>query len=126
MSLPSLPSGSTVAASGFGAPQFVQMKFILPPPLRHIRVRKNSETDLLGDGRRWGMLKYANVRLRGRQMRVAYRSNKGDSSGSEIEWWFADLTDQEREQLCVTAREESAIFRQIREGVAVNPLNNGT
>ena len=59
-------------------------------------------------------------------MRVAYRSNKGDSSGSEIEWWFADLTDQEREQLCVTAREEPAIFRQIREGVAVNPLNNGT
>jgi hypothetical protein len=45
------------------------------------------------------MLKYASVRFRGRQMRVAYRPGPSDSPGSEIEWWFADLTDQEGEQL---------------------------
>jgi hypothetical protein len=38
-------------------------------------------------------------------------------SGSEVEWWFADLTDQEAEQLYVTAREEVAILRQVREEV---------
>jgi hypothetical protein len=62
------------------------------------------------------MLKYASVRFRGTQLRVAYRLNKSDSPRSEIEWWFADLSDQESEQLYVTAREEAAIVRQIREG----------
>jgi hypothetical protein len=60
------------------------------------------------------MLKYASVRFRGTQMRVAYRLNKSDSPGSE--WWFADLTDPEGEQLYVTAREEAAIRKQICEG----------
>jgi hypothetical protein len=62
------------------------------------------------------MLKYASVRFRGRQMRVAYRLPPSDSPGSEIRWWFADLTDQEGEQLYVTAREEAAILRQLRDG----------
>jgi hypothetical protein len=61
------------------------------------------------------MLKYASVRFRGKQMRVAYRPPPSDSPGS-VEWWFADLTDQEGEQLYITAREEAAILRQIREG----------
>ena len=34
----------------------------------------------------------------------------------EVEWWFADLTAREREQLFVTPREEVAILRQIRTG----------
>jgi len=60
------------------------------------------------------MLKYASVRFRGKQMRVAYRPGPSDSPGS-VEWWFADLTDQEGEHLYVTAREEAAILRRIRE-----------
>jgi hypothetical protein len=35
---------------------------------------------------------------------------------AEVEWWFADLTAREREQLYVTPREEVAILRQIRSG----------
>jgi len=62
------------------------------------------------------MLKYTSVRFRGRQMRVAYRLAPSDNLGSEIEWWFADLTDQEGEQLYVTAREVAAILRQLRDG----------
>ena len=62
------------------------------------------------------MLKYASVRFRGRQMRVAYRLAASDSPGSGIEWWFADLTDQEGEELYVTAREEATILRQLRDG----------
>jgi hypothetical protein len=72
------------------------------------------------------MLKYASIRFRGTQMRVAYSLNKSNSPGSEIEWWFADLTDQEGQQLYVTAREEAAILRQIREGVVDKLLNSGT
>jgi hypothetical protein len=60
-------------------------------------------------------LKYASVRFRGKQMRVAYKPSPSDSPGS-VELWFADLTDHEGEQLYVTAREEAAILRQIREG----------
>ena len=66
------------------------------------------------------MLKYASVRFRGKQMRVAYKPDPSDSPSS-VEWWFADLTDQEGEQLYVTAREEAAILRQIREGGSGHP-----
>ena len=72
------------------------------------------------------MLKYASVRFRGRQMRVAYTPNKSESSRSEIEWWFADLTKQEGERLRVTAREEAAIVRQICDGIADKLLDNDT
>ena len=71
------------------------------------------------------MLKYASVRFRGRQMRVAYRPGPSGSPGSEIEWWFADLTDQEVEQLYVTTREEAAILRQIRDGLVDKLVTSG-
>jgi hypothetical protein len=58
------------------------------------------------------MPKYAMVTIRGKQMRVAYRP----SPIVDVEWWFADLTSQERDQLYVTPREEVAILRQIRAG----------
>jgi hypothetical protein len=65
------------------------------------------------------MPKYAMVRFRGEQMRVAYRPSPsalscGPSPSAEVEWWFADLTAQEADQLYVTPREEAAILRQIR------------
>jgi hypothetical protein len=67
------------------------------------------------------MLKYTMVRFRGRQLRVAYTRSPGDlcrlSPGSEVGWWFADLSDQEARQLYVTAREEVAILRQVRQEV---------
>jgi hypothetical protein len=97
----------------------------LPQP-RHTRVQKIRK---LIESRGWGtlcMLKYASVRFRGRQMRVAYRPGPSDSPGLEIEWWFADLTDQEVEQLYVTTREEAAILRQIRERLVDKLLNSGT
>ena len=65
------------------------------------------------------MPKYAMVRFRGRQMRVAYKpsfSAFASSPNAELDWWFADLTAQEGEQLYVTPREEVAILRQIRSG----------
>jgi hypothetical protein len=65
------------------------------------------------------MPKYAMVRFRGKEMRVGYRpsfSAFACSPNAEVEWWFADLTAQEREQLYVAPREKVAILRQIRHG----------
>jgi hypothetical protein len=59
------------------------------------------------------MLKYASVRFRDKQMRVAHRPSPSDSRGS-VEQWL-DLIGQEGEQLYVTAREEAADLRQLRE-----------
>jgi len=46
--------------------------------------------------------------LRRRQMRIAHRTNQvtlgGVSPGSDVEWSFADLPDNEVEQFYVTAR----------------------
>jgi hypothetical protein len=63
------------------------------------------------------MPNYAMVRFRGNEMRVAYRpsfSAFACSRNAEVDWWFADLTTRESEQLRVTPREEVAILRQIR------------
>jgi hypothetical protein len=54
------------------------------------------------------MPKYAMVRFRGKEMRVAYQpsfSALASGSNAELDWWFADLTTQERDQLYVTLRE---------------------
>jgi hypothetical protein len=64
------------------------------------------------------MPKYAMVTFRGKQVRVTYDPSPRACSrldpSAEVEWWFADLTAGEREQLYVTPREEVAILRQIR------------
>jgi hypothetical protein len=65
------------------------------------------------------MPKYAMARFRGKEMRVTYQpsfSAFASDSNAELDWWFADLTAQEREQLYVTSREEVSILRQIRGG----------
>jgi hypothetical protein len=65
------------------------------------------------------MPKYAMVRFRGKEMRVAYQpsfSALARGPNAELDWWFDDLTTQEREQLYVTPREEVSILRQIRGG----------
>jgi hypothetical protein len=63
-----------------------------------------------GNGKTLRIVKYASVRFRGKQMPVADRPGPVTSPGS-VERWFADLTDRESEQLCVTSREEAAILR---------------
>jgi len=50
------------------------------------------------------------VRFRGETMRVAFRPGPND----EIEWWFADLSTEERQALYVSPQEKVAIVRQIR------------
>jgi hypothetical protein len=66
------------------------------------------------------MPRYATVTFRGKQMRVTYDPSPSALASlgpsAEVEWWFADLTAREREQLYVTPREEVAILRQIRGG----------
>ena len=66
------------------------------------------------------MSRYATVTFRGKQMRVTYGPSPSALASlgpsGEVEWWFADLTAREREQLYVTPREEVAILRQIRTG----------
>jgi hypothetical protein len=64
------------------------------------------------------MPNYAMVMFRGNEMRVAYRPSFSAfaccSPNAEVDWWFADLTALEREQLHVAPWEEVAILRQIR------------
>ena len=63
------------------------------------------------------MPKYAMVRFRGKEIRVAYQpsfSAFASSPNAELDWWFAGLTAQEGERLYVTPREEVSILGQIR------------
>ena len=64
------------------------------------------------------MPKYAMVRFRGKEMRVAYQASFSafaSSPNAELDWWFADLTAQEREQLYVAPHEQLSILKQIRD-----------
>jgi hypothetical protein len=101
MRLLSSLSCSMGAGSGFRAPQFVRMKSISYPGGAILASRKYG-THKIPDGETLCMLKYASVRFRSKQMRVAYRPAL--SRG-----WFADLTDPEGEKFYLTAREEAAI-----------------
>ena len=65
------------------------------------------------------MPNYAMVMFRGNEIRVAYRPSftaSVCSPNAQVDWWFADLTAQESEQLRVTAQEEVSILKQIRSG----------